>query len=146
MKSELKTRENDASVAAFLEREPDAARRAECAALLAMMQRISGAPPRMWGKSMVGFGQYHYVYATGREGDWFVIGFSPRKQNLAIYLMCGFEVLAADLEKLGKHKLGKCCLYLKQLGDIDLKVLERLLRSCVKHMKKHQACGDLNGC
>lgn len=90
----------------------------------------------MWGPSMVGFGQYHYVYESGREGDWFVTGFAPRAANLTLYIMDGFPKYAELLAKLGKHTMGKSCLYIKRLSDIDLKVLEQLITASVKHVGK----------
>jgi hypothetical protein len=140
--AELKTKANDASVEGFLASVSDATRRAEMETLVKLMKRITRTEPKMWGDSMVGFGNYHYTYATGREGDWFIVGFSPRKQNLTVYLMCGFDILDEELQRLGKFKLGKCCLYIKNLTDIDLKVLESMLKRCTTHMKKHQSCGN----
>jgi len=142
--SELKTKPTDESVADFIAAVADERLRTDLETLLKLMQRIAKAPPTMWGASMVGFGTYRYTYATGRVGDWFVIGFSPRKQNLTLYLMCGFAPLTEHLQQLGKHKLGKGCLYVKSLADIDLKVLEAMLRTCVKHVAKHQGCGSSN--
>ena len=140
--AELKTKENDGDVEAFLAGVADAGQRADSVTLLKFVREATGLEPRMWGDSMVGFGHYHYVYATKREGDWFVTGFSPRKQALTIYLMCGFEPLAKDLEKLGRFKMGKSCLYVKRLEDIDLKELRRLVRTCMKLVAKHQGCGS----
>jgi len=90
----------------------------------------------MWGPSMVGFGSYHYKYASGREGDWFLVGFSPRKRDLTVYIMPGFERYATLLGKLGKHKTGRSCLYLKRLADVDIGVLEQLISDSVAHMKQ----------
>jgi len=130
--AELKTRRTGASVGEFLSRTPDPARRRECRALIRMMRAITGAPPRMWGPSMVGFGRYHYRYASGREGDWFVTGFSPRKRDLTIYLMGGFSRLGPLLRQLGPHKTGVSCLYLRSLSDVDQRVLKRLLRESAR--------------
>ncbi|MSP24681.1 MAG: DUF1801 domain-containing protein [Myxococcales bacterium] len=121
------TRATDLSIDAFLATlaEP---RQSECRALAELMEQVTGAKPRLWGKAIVGFGDYHYTYASGREGDWFCLGFSPRKSALTLY--CGFDIeaSAADLlPKLGKHKLGKGCLYLKRLADADIGVLTTLL-------------------
>lgn len=140
--AELKTKPTDASVAAYIAAMPDARLRGDLETLLRLLSRVTKAEPRMWGEGMVGFGTYHYTYASGREGDWFVTGFAARKTNLTIYLMCGFEPLEAHLSKLGKHKIGKGCLYVKSLADIDLKVLEAMLRTCVKFVAKHQGCGS----
>jgi len=138
--SELKTRENDASVETFIQSVEDELRRADCRTLVSMLERVTGKTPRMWGKNMVGFGSYHYVYKSGREGDWFVIGFSPRKQDLTVYIMPGFDDYAAQLGKLGKHRTGKSCLYLKKLQDIDLRVLEDIARSSVDKMHARYRC------
>lgn len=129
--AELKTKATDANVEAFLQTIEDERKRQDSFALLAMLQAITGAPPRLWGESIVGFGDYHYVYASGREGDWFVAGFSPRKQNLTLYCMGGFEPHAELLGRLGKHKLGKGCLYIKRLQDVDQEVLSALLAASV---------------
>jgi hypothetical protein len=89
----------------------------------------------MWGPSIIGYGDHHYVYESGREGDWFLVGFSPRKRNLVLYIMPGFAAYAELLEQLGKHKTGKSCLYINKLADVDVKVLTKLVRESVKHMK-----------
>ena len=91
----------------------------------------------MWGKSIVGFGSYHYKYASGREGDWMLIGFSPRKQNLTMYFMTGFKEFGALMSRLGIHKTGKSCLYVKRLADIDLKVLESLMKRSIRYMRSN---------
>jgi hypothetical protein len=100
------------------------------------MKQVTKAEPRMWGSSIVGFGSYHYKYESGREGDWFVTGFSPRKQNLTLYIMPGFESYGGLLGKLGKHKTGKSCLYVNTLEDVHLPTLKALIRQSVKHMNK----------
>ena len=133
--AELKTKPTDASVGEFLSSVADENRRADCLVLLTMMQSASGAAPRMWGTSMVGFGQYHYRYASGREGDWFLVGFSPRKNDLTLYIMAGFEQYDALLSRLGKFKLGKSCLYIKWLADVDWGVLQELITASVQHMR-----------
>jgi hypothetical protein len=130
--AELKTKVTDQNVGAFLQTIDDEGKRQDSLVLLAMLQEITAAPPRLWGESIVGFGDYHYVYASGREGDWFVAGFSPRKQNLTLYCMGGFEQHADLLGRLGKHKLGKGCLYIKRLKDVDQEVLSALLTAAVK--------------
>ncbi len=129
---ELKTRRTGASVAEFLSRTPDPARRRECRALIRLMRAITGAPPRMWGPSIVGFGRYHYRYASGREGDWFVTGFSPRKRDLTIYLMAGLSRCRPLLRQLGPHRTGASCLYLRSLSDVDQRVLKRLIRESAR--------------
>jgi hypothetical protein len=134
--AELKTKPSNASVAAFLNAIPDETKRKDCRALVKMMQDATGAKPRMWGTSIVGFGSYHYTYASGREGDWPLTGFSPRKQDLTLYIMEGFARHGALLRRLGKHRTGKSCLYLKKLADVDLSVLETLVRESVKGVAK----------
>ena len=130
---ELKTRVSDASVAAFLAQQSDD-RRADCEAISAMMQAATGEPPVLWGGSIVGFGKYAYT-SSGKVNAWPLIGFSPRKNELVLYLMTGFDDAAPLLEKLGKHKTGKSCLYLKQLADVDIDVLQALIDSSVAAME-----------
>ena len=138
--SDLKTTENDASVEDFLAAVEDDARRQDCLALRSMMERITQKPAKMWGASMVGFGRYHYIYKSGRSGDWFVTGFSPRKRDLTLYIMPGFEKYGALMETLGKFKVGKSCLYLKRLSDVDLDVLETLINQSVEDMQAMYDC------
>jgi hypothetical protein len=125
--SENKTKASDRSVDEFLEGIADERQRRDSRALVAMMREVTGAEPRLWGENIVGFGTYRYRYASGREGDWLVTGFSPRKQNLTVYLSYGFERHGELLERLGKHKLGKACLYLKSLDAVDPAVLRELI-------------------
>lgn len=125
--AENKTRANGASVRAYLDAIPDAGRRADCEALGALMERVTGAPPVMWGDSIVGFDSYHYTYDSGREGDACLVGFSSRKGDISIYLSCGAPELETLLARLGRHKMGKACLYLRRLEDVDLQVLEQLV-------------------
>ncbi len=134
--TENKTQPNKAKVADFLNALVDEERRRDCKTVARMMREISGKRATMWGASMVGYGQYHYRYARGREGDCFRLGFSPRKQDLTIYIMPGYTNHDSILAKLGKHKKGKSCLYIKRLSDVDLQVLERLLRAGWKDMQK----------
>ena len=134
--AELKTKETDASVDAFLDRIVDKTRRKDCFTLVQIMKKATRAEPRMWGTSIVGFGTYHYQYASGREGDWPIIGFSPRKQDLTLYIGSGFEGYGKLLAKLGKHKTAKSCLYIKRLADVDLTVLKELVSASVKHKNK----------
>ena len=129
--AEQKTSENDRSVEQFLNRIEDEKKRQECFVILSLMQQITGYPPRMWGDSIVGFGSIHYKYATGHEGDMALTGFSPRKQNLTIYIQMGFERYTDLMAKLGKYKTGKSCLYIKTVADIDLKVLGKLIERSV---------------
>lgn len=125
--AELKTKPHDADVEAFLAAVPDAQKRSDSLVLLDLFRTVTGAPAKMWGTAIVGFGDYHYAYASGREGDWFVTGFSPRKQNLTLYCIGSYEPHAALLARLGKHKLGKGCLYINRLKDVDLDVLRELV-------------------
>ena len=134
-----KTVPNDASVAAYLGAIPDASRRADCEALVELMSRASGAPPVMWGAGIVGFGSYHYRYDSGREGDAPLVGFSSRKGDISVYLMPGFEGQEARLARLGRHKTGKACLYLRKLAEIDLAVLEELIDSSVADLRQRYA-------
>jgi hypothetical protein len=134
--AELKTRPSEESVDAFLDRIEDAQRREDCRTLVRLMRRVSRVDPKMWGSSMVGFGEYHYKYASGHEGDAFLTGFAPRKSDLTLYLMPGFEGKEALLAKLGKHKTGKACLYLKRLADVDMGVLEQLVSTSVEELRR----------
>lgn len=136
--AELKTKMNDASVQAFLEGVEPESRRQDCFRVMGIMKEISGEAPKMWGDSIVGFGQNHYKYASGREGDWFQIGFSPRKQNLTLYVMTGYEGYEDLLERLGKYKTGVSCLYLKRLDDVDESVLKEILRRTVDRLSKKE--------
>ena len=133
-KSVNKTQATTADVEAFLAAIPDAARREDCLRIVALMEAATGAPARMWGPAIVGFGVYHSRYESGREGDWMVTGFSPRKNDLTLYIMPGFDRYEALMARLGKHKTGKSCLYLKRLADVDMAVLETLVRESVAAM------------
>ena len=135
-KSDPKTKQSIASVAKFLKSITDDSRREDSQAVCDMMQKITKCEPVMWGKSIVGFGSYHYSYASGREGDWMLCGFSPRKQALTLYIMSGFDKYDALLETLGEFKTGKSCLYIKQLDQIHLPTLRKLIHASVTHMKK----------
>ena len=129
--TDLKTQKNEASVEAFLNRVADEIKRQDSFALLDLMREITGDEPAMWGNSIVGFGHYQFKYASGRENDWFQVGFSPRKQNLTLYIMSGFSAYDALPANLGKHKTGKSCLYIKRLADVDLDVLRELVKQSV---------------
>jgi len=133
--AENKTRETDADPRAFLATVQDDQKRADSQKLLKMMEKASGEPPKMWGDSLIGFGSYHYKYESGREGDFLLTGFSPRKANISIYIMPGFEPYEDELAKLGKHKLGRACLYIKRLSDIDEEVLEQMVQDSVRRMR-----------
>jgi hypothetical protein len=130
--AELKTQKNDGDVEAFIHC-VDEKRQDDCRALVEIMSEITGDEPSMWGTSIIGFGSYHYQYASGREGDWFQVGFSPRSQNLSLYIMADFPERKDLLKKLGKHKTGKSCLYINKLADVDLDVLKGLIRKTVEH-------------
>ena len=134
--AELKTRLNDASVDKFLQTIKDEGARADCYQILDMMQKATRAEPKMWGASIIGFGQQHYKYESGREGDWFVTGFSPRKQNLTLYIGSGFEGYDELLGQLGKHSLGKGCLYIKKLADVDTEVLKKIITNSARRVKQ----------
>jgi len=134
--AELKTKENDASVEAFLDAVPDEKRRTDARAVAEMLERVTGCPPRMWGTSIIGFDRYDYIYESGRSGSLCIIGVSPRKAALTLYIMPGFRIYDELMAKLGKYKTGKSCLYIKRLEDIDMKVLERLAAASVKWMRK----------
>ncbi len=133
--AELKTKANKKSVRAFIDAIEDEQKRKDSRSVLKLMQKLTGEKATMWGDSIVGFGSYHYKYKSGREGDWMLTGFSPRKQNLTIYIMAGFSKYGALLKKLGKHKTSVSCLYIKRLSDVDLDVLSELIARSVKHMK-----------
>ncbi len=138
--AELKTKPTGASPSAFIDAIDDPARRQDCREIFDMMAAASGQQPVMWGGSIIGFGSLHYRYASGREGDWFRVGFSPRKQALTLYLMLDLDEQAARLGALGKHKRGKGCLYIKRLADIDRDVLRALIAdSCSRG--NGQLCG-----
>jgi len=134
-RSELKTKENDTSVESFIGGQPSEVA-TDCRTIIALMRKVTGEEPRMWGASMVGFGRYRYKGASGREGEWFLTGFSPRKANLSLYILAGLEENAALLARLGKHTTGKGCLYIKSLNDVDVKMLEELVAKGVKGLEK----------
>jgi len=136
---ELKTKLNDQPVEAFLNGVEDSQKKQDCFVILDLMAEITGQPPRMWGDSLVGFGKYSYHYASGHQGEWFLTGFSPRKQNLTLYIMSGFDEYDGLMAKLGKYKTGKSCLYIKKLEDVDQGVLRELIDRSVKHMRTSNA-------
>ena len=137
--AELKTKRNDQSVEDFLNSVEDKKKREDSFTILKLMKEVTGTEPHMWGGSIVGFGSYHYKYESGREGDWFLTGFSPRKQNLTLYIMSGFRRYDELMKKLGKYKTGKSCLYIKKLEDIDINILKELVAQSVDHVSKtHQ--------
>jgi len=135
--AELKTKRNDQSVEEFLNAVSDEKRRQDCYTVLKLMKQITRAEPEMWGSSIVGFGSYRYKYASGREGDWPLTGFSPRKQNLTLYIMSGFSGYETLMNKLGKYKTGKSCLYINKIEDIDLGILGELIKSSAEHIAQY---------
>lgn len=137
--AELKTKVNKASVDKFLHSIKDEKKREDSFTVLELMKQVTKTEPRMWGSSIVGFGSYHYKYASGREGDWFLTGFSPRKQNLTLYIMAGFEKHDDLLKELGKHTTGKGCLYIKSLDDVHIPTLRKLVQHSVRHMASSSA-------
>ncbi len=134
--AELKTKRNKGDVEAYLNSVENEVKRRDSFTVMELMKEVTGEEPEMWGDSIVGYGTYHYKYASGREGDWMLTGFAPRKQNLTLYIMPGFEHYEKLLGNLGKHKIGKSCLYINKLEDIDQDVLRELVRRSVEHMKK----------
>ncbi len=140
--AENKTQLTDVSPADFVETVQHPTRRADAKTLLELMTRVTGCKPRMWGPSIVGFGQYHYKYETGREGDSLMTGFSPRKARMVVYVMPGYDDMSEQLAKLGKHKLGKSCLYINKLADVDLEVLEQIVADGVASVRRQYQTSD----
>lgn len=137
--AELKTRPTNKSVKDFIDGIADDTRRRDCRTIMRIMKKVTKARPKMWGSNIVGYGRYHFKYASGREGEWFAAGFSPRVQSLTLYIMSGFRQYASLMKKLGKHTTGKSCLYIKRLDDIDLDVLEELIERSVRHVERSRA-------
>ncbi len=136
MAYELKTKVNDASVSEFLDKVDNDQKREESYRILDIMREVTGCEPKMWGSSIVGFDKYTYKYASGHSGEWLATGFSPRKQNISLYIMSGFEGHSELMDQLGKFKTGKSCLYVNKLADIDEKVLRNLIKISVEFVKK----------
>ena len=137
MATEIKTKKTTASVERFLDTVEDESRRDDCYAVLEIMRSITKSEPAMWGPGIVGFGSYHYVYASGQEGDWPLTAFSPRKQNLTVYIMTDFFKKYPELlKKLGKCKISKACLYIKSLNDIHLPTLKHVIKTSTSDFKK----------
>ena len=134
--AEPKTQKTDASVSAFLNKIEDPQKRSDAKAIAKLMGEITGLKPSLWGGTIVGYGSYRYQYASGRSGDWPIVAFSPRKQNLVLYIMPGFAEYDDFLARLGKHKTGKSCLYINRLSDIDVSVLGDLIYRSVEHMQE----------
>lgn len=133
--SELKTKANDADVAEFLAAVPDAQKRADSNVLMRIMKKVTGEDARMWGGSIIGFGSYHYTYKSGRSGNWMTTGFSPRKTALTVYVMQGFSEHEDLMDRLGRYKTGRSCLYIKRLSDVDLGVLEELIERSYRYIR-----------
>jgi Domain of unknown function (DU1801) len=136
--AELKTKPTNASVKDFINQIPEKERRDDCFAIAKLMEEVTREKPKMWGPSIVGFGTYHYKYDSGREGDWLVTGFSPRKKDLTLYIMMGFEKHAELMKQLGKHGTGKSCLYIKRLSDIHMPTLKKLIKESVKQLEAYR--------
>jgi hypothetical protein len=132
--AELKTKPTTESVTTFLNKVADKTRREDCFDVLEMMRDVTKEEPTMWGSSIVGFGRYRYKYESGREGEWPITGFSPRKGDLTLYIVPGFEIAPDLMKRLGKYKTGKSCLYIRKLADVDRKVLKQLIEKSVKKM------------
>lgn len=134
--AELKTRPTKASVEKFLNQVSDETRREDCFRIVKMMEEITGEKPQMWGPSIVGFGSYHYRYPSGQEADWPITAFSPRKQDLTLYVRPGFDEQTELMTQLGKHRTGKSCLYIKKLSDVHMPTLKKIIRDSVKRTRK----------
>lgn len=139
--AELKTKPTGASVTAFLAAIDDPQKRKDVRKIGAMMRRATGSRPKLWGTSIVGYGRYHYDNPSGHSGEWMLTGYSPRKQALTVYIMCGFEPFQGVMARLGKYKTGKSCLYIKRLADVDETMLEDLIRKSVQLMRKRYQTG-----
>jgi hypothetical protein len=136
VKYELKTKLNDANVEKFLGSITDEKKREDSLTILGLLKKVTKEEPKMWGSAIIGFGTYRYKYSSGQEGDWMCAGFSPRKQNISIYLMGGIERFGALMKKLGKYKAGKACLYINKIEDVDMKVLRELMKESYDYMVK----------
>lgn len=137
--AEVKTKPNDASVTEFLDRVANERKRQDCYTLVELMRQATGAEPRMWGDSIVGFGGYFHTNSRGKRNEWPLVAFSPRKQSLTLYIMSGFEQENELLGRLGKHTASKACLYVKRLSDMDMAVLRELIELSVAHMTRTNA-------
>lgn len=131
-----KTQTTDVDPAAYIASVEHPVRRSDAETLLDMMTRVTGYPAKMWGPSIIGFGRYHYRYDSGREGDFLLTGFSPRKANLVVYILPGYDDISEQLGRLGKHRVGKSCLYINKLADVDLAVLEEIVTDAVQRMRR----------
>ena len=134
--AEVKTKQNGQNAEEFLGKIEDEKRRLDSFTILELMKKATAQEPKMWGANIIGFGNYKYKYESGREGEWFLTGFSPRKQNLTLYIMPGFARYGELLAELGKHKIGKSCLHINKIEDVNLSVLEELIENSVENVKK----------
>lgn len=141
-RNENKTQPTDVSPEDFVEAIEHKVRRQDGLTLLSLFNRITGLKPVMWGPSIIGYGRYHYRYESGREGDFLLTGFSPRKAALSLYIMSGFQNRSDQLERLGKHKTGRGCLYINKLADIDMNVLEEMIRDDMTYMRANYQTWD----
>ena len=141
--TELKTKLTQASVEDFINAVPVEQTRQDCWKIVDLMRQATGAAPRMWGPSIVGFGSYHYKYASGQEADWMLVGFSPRKQNISLYIMAGFDEYEELLNQLGKFSRAKSCLYIKRLSDVHFPILEKLIQDSVARMRQIHPAGTV---
>ena len=135
--AEAKTKPTKESVAGFINKIPDAQRREDCLTLAKMMEEITGSKPQMWGPSMIGFGSYHYKYASGHEGDCFMTGFASRNADLTVYLAMGFQKHGDLMKQLGKHRASKSCLYIKRLSDVHVPTLKKLIKASLKELSAY---------
>ena len=133
--ADLKTKQTDESVTKFLNKVEDETKRKDCFEIIEMMSEVTKQPAKMWGTAIIGFGSYHYKYESGHEGDMCIIGFSPRKQNITLYVKVAAEETNKLLEKLGKHKTGKGCLYINKLSDVNIDVLKKIIKTAFEYTK-----------
>jgi len=133
--AEVKTKKTEANVETFIEAVQPESKRNDCTKIKALLESLTGQPAKLWGSNIIGFGDYKYKYESGRTGDWFEIGFSPRKQNITLYIMPGFERFPELMGKLGKYKTGSSCLYVNKLADINVEVLNELLVAAIAYMR-----------
>jgi len=139
--SEIKTKVTDASVTKYIDSIEDESQRKDCQTIMEMMRTATGVQPKMWGTSIIGFDTYHYVGKSGREGNWFLAGVSPRKQALTLYVFGGWDQNPSMLQKLGKHSLGLGCMYIKRLADVQVPLLKKLIDDSVKSARKQIQAG-----
>lgn len=143
-KSENKTKPTEVDPKDFVAAVEPEKKRADAESLLDLFNRVTGLQPKMWGPSIIGYGRYHYKYESGREGEFMLTGFSPRKANLSVYILPGYRFgdMQEKLSRLGKHKLGKSCLYINKLADVDMDVLEEIVRDGVDYMRENYETFD----